>query len=97
VIRRAGGVNPFEGENLESAASINEEALARADVDVLAVGQFLPDEDPDAEARRLFEQFPEWDASRTGTYVVVSDGAEVGPANAWAIEKIARVAHPDAF
>jgi iron complex transport system substrate-binding protein len=97
VVRRAGGVNVLEGETLQSAASINEEHLAVADVEVLLVGQFLAGEDPAAEAERLFARFPEWDASRTRTYVVVSDGPEIGPVNAWAIEKIARVAHPDAF
>lgn len=97
VIRRAGGVNAFEGGSLQTAASLNEEHLATAEVEVLLLGQFRPDEDPDAEARALFERFPEWEASRTGTYVVVSDGPEIGPINAWGIEEIARTAHPDAL
>jgi iron complex transport system substrate-binding protein len=97
VIRRAGGVNAFEGGSLRSAANLNEEHLASADVEVLLVGQFRPDEDPEAEAHRLFARFPEWEAARTGTFVVVSDGPEIGPVNAWAVEEIARVAHPDAF
>jgi iron complex transport system substrate-binding protein len=97
VIRRAGGVNAFEGLSADDASAIGEEELARADVDVLAVGLFTPDEDAETEARHLFEQFPEWDASRTETYTAVADGPYLGPLNAWAIEKIARVTHPDAF
>ena len=97
VIRRAGGINVFEGANLVSAAAVNEEQLAAAEVDLLVIGQFRADEDVAAEAQRLFDRFPEWRASATQTWTTVSDGPEVGPTNPWAVERIARAAHPGAF
>ncbi len=90
VIRAAGGVNAFVGRNADTTATLNTEQLAAASVDVLVVGAFEPGENPAAEARRLFAQFPQWAAARTHTYTTVSDGAYLGPMNAWAVEKIAK-------
>lgn len=97
VVRAAGGEPSFPGGGTELTSSLSAERLAAADVDVLVVGGFRPGEDLDAQARELFTRYPQWNASKTGTYVTVSDGVYYGPANAAAVEKIARVAHPDAF
>lgn len=96
VLDRAGTVNSFAGDT-EITASLSQEQLAAADVDLLVVGGFMPGEDLDAEAQALFEAYPDWAASRTGSYVTVSDGVYLGPLNAPAIEKIAQSAHPDRF
>jgi iron complex transport system substrate-binding protein len=96
VLDRAGTLNSFAGDT-DITASLSQEQLAAADVDLLVVGGFTPGEDLDAAAQALFEAYPDWAASRTGDYVTVSDGVYLGPLNALAIEKIARSAHPDRF
>ncbi|MFC5182749.1 ABC transporter substrate-binding protein [Actinomadura harenae] len=93
VIRAAGGVNAFAGRDRDTTSTLNKEQLATARVDVLVVGVFSAKEDPDAEARALFAAYPQWSASRTRTYTTVSDGAFLGPLNAWAVERIAKAVH----
>jgi iron complex transport system substrate-binding protein len=89
VVAAAGGVNAFAGRSRDVTATLTREQLAAAEVDVLAVGAFTPSEDPAAQARRLFAEYPQWRASKTGAYTVVADGAFLGPLNAWAVEKLA--------
>ncbi|MFF5261737.1 hypothetical protein ACFY4C_22570 [Actinomadura viridis] len=96
VIEAAGGVNALAGHGQNATRTLNKEQLATAQVDVLVVGLFTPDENGDAEAARLFATYPQWAASRTRTYTTVSDGAYLGPLNAWAVEKISKVVHRDA-
>ena len=96
VLERSGTVNAFAGDT-EVTASLSQEQLAAADVDLLVVGGFTPGEDLDDAARTLFDAYPDWAASRTGSYVTVSDGVYLGPLNALAIEKVAQSAHPDRF
>ncbi|MEY9935517.1 iron complex transport system substrate-binding protein [Catenulispora sp. GP43] len=91
VIAAAGGVNSFAGKGSDTTRTLNAEQLAAADVDVLVVGEFTPNEKPDQEAAKLFAAYPQWNASKTKTYAVVSDGVYLGPMNAWAVEKIAKV------
>ncbi|KAB2375085.1 ABC transporter substrate-binding protein [Actinomadura montaniterrae] len=93
VIRAAGGVNAFAGRSRDVTATLTKEQLAMAQVDVLAVGAFTPSEDPAAEARKLFAEYPQWQASKTGSYATVADGAFLGPLNAWAVEKLAKAVH----
>jgi iron complex transport system substrate-binding protein len=88
IIAAAGGVNAFVGRDFTSMASLNAEGLASADVDVLVIGLFLPDEDAALLAEDLFAQYPQWEASKTKTYTSVSDSIYLGPFNAIAVEKI---------
>lgn len=97
VVRAAGGEPSFPNGGWDLTGNLSAEQLAAAQVDVLVVGAYRPGEDLDAEAAKLFAAYPQWNASKNRTYVKVSDGIYLGPANADAIEKIARVAHPYAF
>ncbi|MEV6774028.1 ABC transporter substrate-binding protein [Nocardia sp. NPDC051030] len=97
VVRAAGGEPSFPDGGKDVTANLSAEQLAAAQVDVLVVGAYRPGEDLDAEAAKLFAAYPQWNASKTKSYVKVSDGIYLGPANADAIEKIAKVAHPTAF
>lgn len=97
VARAAGGEPSFPDGGWDLTGNLSAEQLAAAQVDVLVVGAYRPGEDLDAEAAKLFAAYPQWNASKNKTYVKVSDGIYLGPANADAIEKIAHVAHPDAF
>lgn len=89
VIEAAGGVNAFPDRDFAEMGSINAEELAAADVDVLVIGLFAPGEDPAAYAQQIFDQFPNWPASRSKTYTSLSESFYLGPYNAVAIEKIA--------
>lgn len=93
IIERAGGVNPFAGKDTTELAEINAEALASADVDVLVIGMFQPNENAELLANDLFEKFPGWQASKTKTFTSVSDGFYLGPLNTEAVRKIADAAH----
>ncbi|TDD90128.1 ABC transporter substrate-binding protein [Actinomadura rubrisoli] len=95
VIAAAGGVNAFAGRSRDVTSTLTKEQLATARVDVVAVGAFTPSEDPAAQARTLFAEYPQWQASKTRTYTAIADGAFLGPLNAWAVEKLAKVVHPD--
>lgn len=89
VIAAAGGINSFPGRDFADMGSVTAEEMAAADVDVLVVGLFAPGEDAAAYAQALFDQFPNWSASKTKTYTSVSESVYLGPYNAVAIEKIA--------
>ncbi|MFD0690846.1 ABC transporter substrate-binding protein [Actinomadura fibrosa] len=95
VIRAAGGTNSFSGRGEEVTRTLNKEQLATAQVDVLVVGLFTPQEKGEAEAARLFAAYPQWNASKTRTYAIVSDGVYLGPLNAVGVEKISKVVHAD--
>ncbi|MEQ4723209.1 ABC transporter substrate-binding protein [Nonomuraea sp. B19D2] len=94
VIKAAGGVNAFAGQTSDVTRTLNAEQLATAQVDVLVVGLFTPEENGDEAAAKLFTAYPHWAASKSRTYTVVSDGVYLGPLNAWAVEKISKVVHP---
>jgi iron complex transport system substrate-binding protein len=97
VLAAAGAVDVFPDTGRTFSRTISAEQLAAADVALLVVGVAGPHEDARAEADRLFAAYPGWTASRRHAYVTVSDGMFPGPTNAWAIERIARAAHPDRF
>lgn len=90
IIEAAGGVNSFDGfSSFAESASINAEALAAADVDVLVVGLFAPDEDAAEYAEAIFAQYPQWAASQNKAYTWVAESVYLGPLNDVGIEKIA--------
>jgi iron complex transport system substrate-binding protein len=95
LLAAAGGVNTFPGKDQDFTRTINAEQLTVADVDLLVLGSFTPSENPAADAQRIFAAFPDWTASKNKAFVAVSDGIYLGPANARAVEKIAKAAHPD--
>jgi iron complex transport system substrate-binding protein len=90
IIEAAGGVNSFAGiASFAESASINAEALAAADVDVLVVGLFMPGESADDYAAQIFAQYPQWTAAKNNSYISIAESFYLGPYNAVAIEKIA--------
>lgn len=95
VLAAAGGQNSFAGKDQTFAATISAEQLASAQVDLLVVGSFTPNEKPAEDAQRIFDAYPDWAASKNKAFVAVSDGVYLGPANAAGIEKIAKAAYPD--
>jgi len=90
IIEAAGGVNSFDGfASFAESASINAEALAAANVDVLVIGLFMPGEDADAYAAQIFAQYPQWTAAQNNAYTSVAESVYLGPYNAVGIQKIA--------
>ncbi|WP_230859199.1 ABC transporter substrate-binding protein [Actinoplanes aureus] len=93
VIASAGGVNPFAAGGQEGANQLSREQLAVTNVDILAVGLFAVGEKADEEATKIFAAFPQWPAATAKAYTYVADGAYLGPANVFAVEKIAAAVH----
>ena len=93
IIGRANGVNAFAGKSDQQLAEINTEALAAANVDVLVVGLYQPDDDAKKFAEQLFAKYPQWPASKTKTYTSVSDSFYLGPLNAVAVNRISDAVH----
>lgn len=98
IIRAAGGENSFASDkpNPDLTSNINAEALASAKVDVLVIGVWQQGEDAQVKsyADELFKKYPQWNASKTRTYVTLHDGAWLGPMNVTAVEKLADAVHP---
>jgi iron complex transport system substrate-binding protein len=96
IIDKAGGTNAFAGATKELFANLSKEQVAAAKVDAVIVVQFQ-DPNPQAAADKLFAQFPQWEASRNKRYVVLSDSTYLGPNNATAVDRTARMLHPDVY
>ncbi|MEU3344930.1 ABC transporter substrate-binding protein [Streptomyces sp. NPDC006700] len=96
ILAKAGGTNAFEDTARTTFADLSKEKVAATDVDALVVISYN-DPDPAAYARKLLKEFPQWPAARNNTYVTVSDSMYLGPSNDLAVQKVARMLHPDAF
>lgn len=96
IMAKAGAVNAFAGATDDLFANLSKEQVAKAEVDALIVVNFMSP-DSDADARKLFDKFPQWDAAKNKRHVVLSDSIYLGPSNHLAVERIAKAVHPDAF
>jgi iron complex transport system substrate-binding protein len=96
IMAKAGVDNIFAGASDQMFANPSGEQVAKADVELLVVVNYMS-KDPAADAKKLFDEFPQWDASRNKSFVVLSDSIYLGPSNDVAVDKIAHVAHPDAL
>ncbi|MER5430137.1 ABC transporter substrate-binding protein [Streptomyces sp. NPDC002588] len=96
ILAKAGGTNVFESASRTVFADLSKEKVAATDVDALVVlGAGSPD--PTAYAKQLLKEFPQWPAAKNNTYTVLSDSIYLGPSNDLAVDRIARMLHPDAF
>ncbi|MFJ9682210.1 ABC transporter substrate-binding protein [Streptomyces sp. NPDC101194] len=96
ILARAGGSNAFASASRTSFADLSKEKVAATDVDALVVVSYN-DPDPTAYAKKLLKEFPQWPAAKKNKFVVLSDSMYLGPSNDVAVEKIARMLHPDVF
>ncbi|MEU5535994.1 ABC transporter substrate-binding protein [Streptomyces sp. NPDC020362] len=96
ILAKAGGANAFASASKTSFADLSKEKVAATDVDALVVIGYN-DPHPAAYAKKLLKEFPQWPAAKKNKYVVLSDSMYLGPSNDLAVEKIARMLHPDAF
>ncbi|MGW4490796.1 ABC transporter substrate-binding protein [Streptomyces sp. NPDC004376] len=96
ILAKAGGANAFENASKTSFADLSKEKVAATDVDALVVIAYN-DPHPAAYAKKLLKEFPQWPAARNKKYVTLSDSMYLGPSNDVAVEKVARMLHPDAF
>ncbi|URN14984.1 MULTISPECIES: ABC transporter substrate-binding protein [Streptomyces] len=98
VLARAGGRNAFASASASKTtfADLSKEAVAAERVDALVVISYN-DPDPEAYARKLLKEFPQWPAAKNKRSLVLSDSIYLGPSNHLAVERIARMLHPDAF
>jgi iron complex transport system substrate-binding protein len=96
ILANAGGSNAFSSASKTAFADLSEEKVAAEPVDALVVISYN-DPNPEAYARKLLKEFPQWPAAKNKRSLVLSDSIYLGPSNDLAVEKIARMLHPDAF
>ncbi|MEV5506089.1 ABC transporter substrate-binding protein [Streptomyces orinoci] len=96
ILAKAGGSNAFASASKGPFANISKEKVASEPVDALVVISYK-DPDPAAYARKLFKEFPQWPAAKNNRFVVLSDSIYEGPSNDVAVDRIARMLHPEAF
>jgi iron complex transport system substrate-binding protein len=96
ILAEAGGTNAFASASETTFADLSKEKVAATDVDALVVVSYN-DPDSTAYAKKLLKEFPQWPAAKNNKYVVLSDSIYLGPSNDLAVDKIARMLHPDAF
>lgn len=96
VIDKAGGVNPFNRDDGTTFVTISKEQLAVTPVDGLVVVNYRSP-DIDAVAERILAQFPQWNATKTDNYAVLSDSIYLGPSNDVAVARLAKLVHPEQF
>lgn len=90
------GSNAFASASKNSFADLSKEKVAATEVDALVVVSYN-DPNPTAYAKKLLKEFPQWPAAKKNKFVVLSDSMYLGPSNDMAVEKIARMLHPDVF
>ncbi len=96
IIGTAAAVNPFNRTDGTTFVTISKEQLAVTPVDGLVMVDYR-NPDVDGAARRILEQFPQWNASKNTNYTVLADSIYFGPSNDIAVDKIARLVHPEQF
>ncbi|EDY60381.2 MULTISPECIES: ABC transporter substrate-binding protein [Streptomyces] len=96
ILAKAGASNAFSNTTKATFADLSKEKVAATDVDAVVVISYN-DPDPAAYARKLLKEFPQWPAARNNTYVTLSDSMYLGPSNDLAVERIAKMLHPDAL
>ncbi|MFF2517976.1 ABC transporter substrate-binding protein [Streptomyces sp. NPDC058086] len=96
ILAKAGGNNAFASASKTSFADLSKEKVAATDVDALVVIGYN-DPNPAAYAKKLLKEFPQWPAAKNNKYVALSDSMYLGPSNDLAVEKVARMLHPDKF
>ncbi|MCQ8833930.1 ABC transporter substrate-binding protein [Streptomyces malaysiensis] len=96
ILAKAGGANAFANASKTLFADLSKEKVAATDVDALVVISYN-DPNPAAYAKKLLKEFPQWSAAKNNKYVVLSDSMYLGPSNDLAVERIAKLLHPEAF
>jgi iron complex transport system substrate-binding protein len=96
ILAKAGGANAFSSATKNSFADLSKEKVAAEPVDALVVIAYN-DPNAAASAKKLLKEFPQWPAAKNNKYTVLSDSIYLGPSNDLAVERIARMLHPDAY
>ncbi|MEU3788047.1 ABC transporter substrate-binding protein [Streptomyces sp900129855] len=96
ILAKAGGANAFSNTTKATFADLSKEKVAATDVDAVVVVSYN-DPNPAAYAKKLLKEFPQWPAAKNNTYVTLSDSMYLGPSNDLAVEKAAKMLHPDAL
>lgn len=96
ILAKAGGSNAFSSTSRTAFADLSKEKVAAEQVDALVVISYN-DPSPEAYARKLLKEFPQWPAAKNKRSLVLSDSIYLGPSNDLAVEKIAKMLHPGAF
>ncbi|MFF6975618.1 MULTISPECIES: ABC transporter substrate-binding protein [Streptomyces] len=93
ILAKAGGSNAFATASKTAFADLSKEKVAAEQVDALVVISYN-DPDPEAYARKLLKEFPQWPAAKNKRSLVLSDSIYLGPSNDLAVAEIAKMLHP---
>ncbi|MEW1550879.1 ABC transporter substrate-binding protein [Streptomyces tsukubensis] len=93
ILAKAGGSNAFANASKTAFADLSKEKVAAEQVDALVVISYN-DPDPEAYARKLLKEFPQWPAAKNKRSLVLSDSIYLGPSNDLAVAEIAKMLHP---
>ncbi|MFJ8233000.1 ABC transporter substrate-binding protein [Streptomyces sp. NPDC094448] len=93
ILAKAGGSNAFATASTTAFADLSKEKVAAEQVDALVVISYN-DPDPEAYARKLLKEFPQWPAAKNKRSLVLSDSIYLGPSNDLAVAEIAKMLHP---
>ncbi|RPF36908.1 ABC transporter substrate-binding protein [Streptomyces sp. TLI_185] len=95
ILAEAGGRNAFSSASKTAFADLSKEKVAAEPVDALVVISYN-DPNPEVYASKLLKEFPQWPAAKNKRSLVLSDSIYLGPSNDLAVQKIAKMLHPDA-
>ncbi|MBK8436266.1 MAG: ABC transporter substrate-binding protein [Austwickia sp.] len=96
VLAKAGGVNPFDDPAGAATVVPQRAVLAKAKVDAVIFMNYR-NPNPAKTVQGIFLAYPGWEASKRKRYVALADSLYLGPSNHVAVERIARLLHPEAF
>lgn len=96
ILAKAGGVNPFDDPKGTVKIVPKNPVLAKTKVDALIFVNYR-NPHPAKTVNGIFLAFPAWEATKKSRYLVLSDSIYLGPSNHLAVERIARMLHPEAF
>ncbi len=96
IIAKAGGVNPFDDPKGAETLIPKREQLAKAKIDAVVFVNYR-NPNPAKTVNGIFLAYRTWEATRKERYIVLSDSIYLGPSNHIAVERIAKMLHPEAF
>lgn len=96
IIAKAGGVNPFDDPKGTERLVPKREVLGKAKVDAVVFVNYR-NPNPAKTVNGIFLAYRTWEATRKQRYLALSDSIYLGPSNHIAVERIAKLLHPEAF
>ncbi|MBE8519205.1 ABC transporter substrate-binding protein [Amycolatopsis sp. H6(2020)] len=95
VLARAGGANVVADASPGPLTTVSSRDLAATKVDAVIITGATQAGARD-QAETLFARYPQWQAAKDERYLGLADSYDLGPDNAIAVDRLARLLHPGA-